>query len=345
MSEVRYVFVCEWVDVQASVVRRYQLTYYPKDSTLEMFDLKTKKGFLKRTAYPQVTAKDLYVGATVTIFARQLKVVDYADDYTKKHMETLKQRTLAVILPKGYNAMGQILSAIHQADMVIAKLQMVKLSAEQANELLPRHDCRSMSSDVLVVLELVGQDVNENWRRMVEGPLGSRFPDCLLAAEQHEADRLLDYFFGGRAFPTTAIFNNSTCCVIRPHALPHAGTIIDRILKEGFEISAMRMWYMDKICSEEFLEIYKGVLPEYNQMVEQMCSGPALVLEVRQENAVQAFRQLVGPHDPEIAKHLRPNTLRAALGVDRVKNAIHCTDLPEDGLLEIEYFFNILYDR
>jgi len=69
------------------------------------------------------------------------------------------------------------------------------------------------------------------------------------------------------------------------------------------------------------------------------------VLEVRQENAVDSFRTLVGPHDPEVAKHLRPSTLRAKFGIDRVKNAIHCTDLPEDGLLEVEYFFNILYGR
>jgi len=45
--------------------------------------------------------------------------------------------------------------------------------------------------------------------------------------------------------------------------------------------------------------------------------------------------------DPEIAKNLRPNTIRAKYGKDRVENAIHCTDLPEDGILESEYFFSI----
>lgn len=37
----------------------------------------------------------------------------------------------------------------------------------------------------------------------------------------------------------------------------------------------------------------------------------------------------------EISRHLRPNTLRALYGKDKVKNAIHCTDLPEDGVLEV----------
>lgn len=72
-----------------------------------------------------------------------------------------------------------------------------------------------------------------------------------------------------------------------------------------------------------------------------MTTGPCIVLEVRQENAVVSFRELCGPIDAEIAKSLRPNSLRARFGVDRVKNAIHCTDLPEDGVLESEYFFKI----
>jgi nucleoside-diphosphate kinase len=45
--------------------------------------------------------------------------------------------------------------------------------------------------------------------------------------------------------------------------------------------------------------------------------------------------------DPEIAKNLRPNTIRAKFGQSRDVNAIHCTDLEEDGTLEVEYFFSI----
>ena len=70
--------------------------------------------------------------------------------------------------------------------------------------------------------------------------------------------------------------------------------------------------------------------------------GPTVVMEIRQENAVHAFRKLCGPHDPEQAKQLNPNSIRAAFGIDRVKNSVHCTDLVEDGVLECEYFFSIL---
>ena len=72
----------------------------------------------------------------------------------------------------------------------------------------------------------------------------------------------------------------------------------------------MEMFHLDKPTAKEFLEIYEGVLPEFVPMVEQMTTGPCIVMEVRQENAVQSFRDLCGPMDPEIAKNLRPNTIR-----------------------------------
>jgi nucleoside-diphosphate kinase len=99
------------------------------------------------------------------------------------------------------------------------------------------------------------------------------------------------------------------------------------------------MFNLDKPTAQEFFEIYRGVLPEFTAMTDHMITGPCIVLEVRQENVVQSFRDLCGPMDPEIAKNLRPNTLRARFGIDRCTNAIHCTDLPEDGVLECDYFF------
>ena len=36
VKEERYVFKTEWYDKQASLIREYLLTFYPKDSTAEM---------------------------------------------------------------------------------------------------------------------------------------------------------------------------------------------------------------------------------------------------------------------------------------------------------------------
>jgi len=120
------------------------------------------------------------------------------------------------------------------------------------------------------------------------------------------------------------------------------GEAIQVILEEGFEISAMEQFNLDMTTSEEFLEIYKGVIPEYRFMVEHLAEGPCVAMEIRQQDAVNAFDELCGPHDPDVARYLRPKTLRALFGEDRVKNGVHGTELEEDGILEVDYFFNIL---
>ena len=61
----------------------------------------------------------------------------------------------------------------------------------------------------------------------------------------------------------------------------HAGEIIDAILEEGFEISAMQMFRLDVPTSQEFFEVYKGVLPEFTPMCKHMSDGPCIVMEIR----------------------------------------------------------------
>jgi len=56
-------------------------------------------------------------------------------------------------------------------------------------------------------------------------------------------------------------------------------------------------------------------------------------------SAVEPLRQLVGPADPEIARTLRPASLRARFGHSKVRNGVHCTDLAEDGELEAGFVF------
>ena len=51
---------------------------------------------------------------------------------------------------------------------------------------------------------------------------------------------------------------------------------------------------------------------------------------------------LAGPWDIDMAKELRPESIRAKFGFDKVRSAVHCTDLPADGVTECEYCFNLL---
>jgi len=365
-AEDRYVFYVEWFDAQADLIRRYMLTFFPGNSTIEMYDQKNKRPFLKRCEVGGIALSDIYIGATLTIHSRQLKVIEYGDVHTRKAMEAAKSRTLALIKPDAYNNMGKILKVIQASGFVINKLKMVKPTQELMSKFpgMSPEDASHLASDVVIAMELVGDGAVSMWQSLMgpADPNQARMvnPKSIRAmfgrdpianavygsATAEAAAGEIEFFFGeGASWPTTALFNNCTLCVVRPHAFKDSGDVVDEILSAGFEISAMRIWYMDKATAEEFTEVYKGVLPEYHDMVGQLCAGPALVMEVRQEDAVQSFRKLAGPHDPEVAKHLRPNTLRAKFGIDRVKNGIHATDLAEDGLSEVEYFFNILYGK
>lgn len=79
IKEERYVFETEWYDPQADIIRYYRLFYFPVDNTIEMFDKKVQKIFLKRVQAPGLSLSDFYVGAKVTVFSRVLHIVSYGD--------------------------------------------------------------------------------------------------------------------------------------------------------------------------------------------------------------------------------------------------------------------------
>lgn len=66
----RYVFLVEWYDTAASLIRNYNLIYYKEDNTIEMHDLKNKRLFLKRCEQPDISLKNLYLGSILNIYSR-----------------------------------------------------------------------------------------------------------------------------------------------------------------------------------------------------------------------------------------------------------------------------------
>jgi len=368
----RYAFDVDWFDHSAGLVRKYQLVYYPKDSQIEMFDVKNRRTFLKKCEYPSITVKDLFIGATVSIYSRQLKVVAYSDEFTANKLQPRQEKTLAIIKPDGYAHLGKIMDAIVAAGMQCAEMRMTKLTGDEVEEFYEElrgtenfgRMVSFMASDAITCITIVGDGSVRKWIDLM-GPMdpnnakrdapqslraifGSDLVQniCHGSADAEAARREIDFFFGpnSKRFAQTAVLDNCTLAIVKPHALAQGlgGQIIDDILQRGFEISALQIFREDRANIEEFLEVYKEVVPEYNDMVAQLLEGPLLAMEIRAEDAVASFREFVGPADPAIGRTLRPHTLRAKYGHDKIRNALHCTDLPEDGGLDVEYFFRIL---
>ncbi|CAF4497293.1 unnamed protein product, partial [Rotaria socialis] len=369
-TDERYCFTGEWYDPQASMTRTYQVLFYPSDNSIEMFDVKTRRAFLKRTKSEATKLNDFFIGNTINLFSRSIKIVDFGDGFTARCIGKNQERTLAIIKPDAIRYLGDIISAVYENGFTIARMRMVKLSQNEVMYFYSEHKSKDffprlvdfMTSGSVVAIELVGPDAINRWRSIIgptdsqkakeQGPLllRARFGTDGTRNALHGSDsttsaqREISYFFGSKYGTNTACYNDTTCCIIKPHAVAEgkAGQIINGILTAGFQVSAIGTFSLDKVNAEEFLEVYKGVVHEYPKMVEELMSGSCIVLEVRAQNAQAVFRDFCGPADPEIARHIRPRTLRAIYGKDKVKNAVHCTDLAEDATLEIEYFFRIL---
>ncbi|XP_060053930.1 nucleoside diphosphate kinase 7 isoform X2 [Erinaceus europaeus] len=346
----RFVFIAEWFDPNASLFRRYELLFYPGDGSVEMHDVKNHRTFLKRTKYDDLHLEDLFIGNKINVFSRQLVLIDYGDQYTARQLGSRKEKTLALIKPDAVAKAGEIIEIINKAGFTITKLKMMMLSRKEARDFHADHQSRPffneliqfITSGPIIAMEILRDDAICEWKRLL-GPANSGMacteaPGSIRALfgtdgirnAAHGPDsfacaaREMELFFpsSGVCGPTnTAKFTNCTCCIIKPHAVSKGllGKILMAIRDAGFEISAMQM-----------------------EMVTEMYSGPCVALEIQQTNPTKTFREFCGPADPEIARHLRPETLRAVFGKTKIQNAVHCTDLPEDGLLEVQYFFKIL---
>ena len=83
---------------------------------------------MKRMGCPGIAIKDLFLGSVVTLHSRQLKLVDFADLFTRNKFEGASERSFAMIKPDCYTATGKIIDAIYQNGFKIGKLKMSKFS-------------------------------------------------------------------------------------------------------------------------------------------------------------------------------------------------------------------------
>ena len=126
--------------------------------------------------------------------------------------------------------------------------------------------------------------------------------------------------------------------MIKPDAMKngHAGAIIDRIIKEGFKIIALKQTRLSEEKAGEFYAIHKA-RPFYGELVEFMSSGPIIAAILEKENAVSAFRTLIGATDPAKAD---ANTIRKLYAQSVGENAVHGSDSDDNAKIEGDFFFS-----
>lgn len=134
--------------------------------------------------------------------------------------------------------------------------------------------------------------------------------------------------------------SNLTFGIIKPDAVEkgHTGKIIDRILENGFKIRGMKLIHQTLKEAQGFYAVH-AERPFYGELTEFMSSGPCVVLALEKEDAVKAWRDLMGATNPAEADE---GTLRKDFAGSIGENAVHGSDSVENAAIEIAYFFSKL---
>ena len=128
-----------------------------------------------------------------------------------------------------------------------------------------------------------------------------------------------------------------TLAIIKPDAVQakKSGKIIERIEQEGFNILAIKKIHLTREQAEQFYGVHKGK-HFFDVLVDFTSSGPLIAMVLEKENAIQAWRNLMGATNPANAEE---GTLRKLYGTAGERNATHGSDAPETAEKEIKFFF------
>jgi len=134
--------------------------------------------------------------------------------------------------------------------------------------------------------------------------------------------------------PTTT---QQTLALIKPNAVAvgHTGDIIKTIERNGLSIVKMKKFTIPKEKAQLFYAEHKGK-PFFDSLMQFMTSGPIVAMLLEGDDAIKAWRTLMGATDPVKAA---PGTIRKMYALNKQKNAVHGSSTPEAAQKEIAIIF------
>lgn len=132
----------------------------------------------------------------------------------------------------------------------------------------------------------------------------------------------------------------TTLSIIKPDGVSRnlIGEVIRRLEQNDLQIVAMKMIFMTKTEAQGFYDVHRE-RPFFDSLTDFMSSGPAVVMVLQGENAIERYRTLMGATN---YKEAAEGTIRKDFATDIEKNIVHGSDSPESAQTEIAYFFNRL---
>lgn len=131
-----------------------------------------------------------------------------------------------------------------------------------------------------------------------------------------------------------------TLSIIKPDGVAKniIGEVIRRIEDKDLKVIAAKMIYMTKEQAKGFYAVHDGK-PFFDSVTNFMSSGPCMVMVLEGDNAISAYRELMGATNKDDAEE---GTIRKDFATDIEKNVVHGSDGTETAAFEIGYFFNSL---
>ena len=129
----------------------------------------------------------------------------------------------------------------------------------------------------------------------------------------------------------------STLLIVKPDGVHRGlvGEVLRRIEARGLLIEEMRMFTISRETAEEHYGEHREK-PFYDDLVEFITSGPVVVAKITGEDAIEAWRTMMGPTDPISAA---PGSIRGDFATLIGENIVHGSDSAESAARELKLFF------
>jgi len=129
-----------------------------------------------------------------------------------------------------------------------------------------------------------------------------------------------------------------TFAMIKPDAVARgiSGQIISMIEEAGFRIVAMKKHHITVKEAEGFYAVHKQ-RPFFGSLVKFMTEGPSVLLVLEKDDAIKAWRDVMGATNPANAAE---GTVRKRFAESIERNCAHGSDAPETAAVETVYYFS-----
>ncbi len=128
-----------------------------------------------------------------------------------------------------------------------------------------------------------------------------------------------------------------TLILVKPDGVQRGliGEIIARFERRGLKLIGMKFIQMSEDLALQHYAVHEG-RPFFEGLVAYITSGPVVAMAWEGNEAILAARNTIGATKPVEAA---AGTIRGDLGMEVGRNLVHGSDSPENGIKEVDLFF------